>query len=50
MLYVDPNDAPWTEEYRENKAYYRLQRVHSSYWDDDDNDVEYFDQLYNPIS
>jgi len=51
--YLDPNDAPWTDEYAE--SYPRRVRKqltgdddHSRYWCDETED-EYIDQLYGVV-
>jgi hypothetical protein len=40
--YIDPNDAPWTQEYRES---------HPPRWleDDDSDDIIYEDALYGVV-
>jgi hypothetical protein len=49
-LYLDPNDAPWTDEYRENmkQPFNDKEDTHSRYWHDE-NMYEYEDALFNVI-
>ena len=47
--YMDPNDCPWTDEYKENKPWlYPIDDNHSRYWCDENED-EYEDSLFNVI-
>lgn len=48
--YLDPNDAPWTAEYRESYGY-KLENFdddHSRYWCDENED-EFWDSFYNVV-
>ena len=48
--YMDPNDCPWTDEYRENQTMDRHLDLgeHSRYWCDENED-EYIDSLYGVV-